>query len=164
MGVKIRRVARSAPIFVVPVICLAAAPFLPIWLGHISDSNEAMPIERAVVTTSTSTTTSSTTTTTTTPPPTTQVTYHIASSNNSLKQRIGGCECCGDPNAQGGYTAQNPTTTASGRYQALDSTWQGYHGYSKAKYAPPDVQEQWMDEALKGGTGPWVSSKGCWTT
>lgn len=47
----------------------------------------------------------------------------------------------------GGYGAQNPTSTASGAYQFLDSTWRGasaragFGGYARAKYAPWYVQD-----------------------
>ena len=46
-----------------------------------------------------------------------------------------------------GYAAQNPTSTASGAYQFLDSTWRGasagagFAGYAWAKYAPWYVQD-----------------------
>lgn len=61
------------------------------------------------------------------------------------------------------YQAQNPSSTASGAYQFLDTTWHGL-GYSgRAKDAAPAVQDQ---AALKlysqAGTSPWVSSQPCW--
>lgn len=37
-------------------------------------------------------------------------------------------------------TAENPTSTASGLYQFIDSTWAGFGGYSHAAYAPVSVQ------------------------
>ena len=63
----------------------------------------------------------------------------------------------------GRYDAENSTSTASGRYQALKGTWDGYGGYAEAKDAPPEVQEKWAREAFaKAGTRPWNSSRNCW--
>lgn len=39
------------------------------------------------------------------------------------------------------YTAQNPSSSASGKYQILNSSWGRYGGYVRAKDAPPAVQE-----------------------
>lgn len=43
--------------------------------------------------------------------------------------------------SRGNITAQNPRSTASGKWQFLDSTWAGYGGYRKARYAPEKVQD-----------------------
>ena len=68
----------------------------------------------------------------------------------------------------GSYTAQNPTSTASGAYQFLDTTWQGLSaakGYSKAKYAPASVQDAAALELYnQAGTPPWAASSSCWAT
>jgi hypothetical protein len=51
------------------------------------------------------------------------------------------------------YGAQNPTSTASGAYQFIDGTWQALTNkygigteYSKAKYAPPEIQDAVADK------------------
>lgn len=80
-----------------------------------------------------------------------------------LLQRIGGCECCGDPAASGGWTATNRHSTASGRWQFLDTTWAGFGGYKRARDAPPSVQTaKAIAEYAANGTSPWVSSASCW--
>lgn len=66
-----------------------------------------------------------------------------------------------------GYQAQNPSSSASGAYQFLDSTWRnvsgraGHPGYSRAKHAPPHVQDAvalWLYN--NGGRSAWAGS-GC---
>ncbi len=72
-------------------------------------------------------------------------------------EAIARCESGGD------YEAENPTSTASGKYQVLDSTWDGYGGYERASDAPPEVQEAWAREAYaRAGTAPWRASRSCW--
>lgn len=67
----------------------------------------------------------------------------------------------------GGYAAQNPTSTASGAYQFLDSTWRnvsvraGYPGYARAVLAPWYVQDAvalWLYR--NGGRSAWAGT-GC---
>ncbi len=41
----------------------------------------------------------------------------------------------------GDYTVAAATSTASGAYQFLDTSWGGYGGYARAKDAPPTVQD-----------------------
>lgn len=63
----------------------------------------------------------------------------------------------------GNYSAQNRTSSASGAYQFLDSTWAGRGGFESAKDAPPEMQDQAARELYAAsGTRPWNASKGCW--
>jgi hypothetical protein len=41
----------------------------------------------------------------------------------------------------GDYSAESSSSTASGAYQFLDTTWGGYGGYPRAKDAPPAAQD-----------------------
>lgn len=72
-------------------------------------------------------------------------------------RRIRECESGGD------YSAQNSSSTASGAYQYLDSTWGGHMGYARAMFAPPRIQDKRAirDFKMVGGT-PWAASKHCW--
>lgn len=53
-----------------------------------------------------------------------------------------------------GYTGNNPCgSTASGKWQFLRSTWNGYGGYVNAADAPADVQNAKAAELWAGGRG-----------
>ncbi|MDE9366365.1 transglycosylase family protein [Luteipulveratus sp. YIM 133132] len=71
------------------------------------------------------------------------------------------CESGGD------YTAQNPSSSASGAYQFLTSTWQSLNasqGYATAASAPASVQDAAALELYQAqGTSPWAASSSCWS-
>lgn len=80
-----------------------------------------------------------------------------------LLRRIGGCESNGSARAPIDYKAQNPSSTASGGFQFLDSTWKQFWGYKKARQAPPRVQNRKAVITYKAeGTTPWLASRPCW--
>lgn len=75
------------------------------------------------------------------------VTHPAPASRMAIPAHIVNCE------SGGSYTAENPTSTASGRYQIVDGTWNGYGGYSHASHAPPHVQDAKAAELWDGGRG-----------
>lgn len=106
------------------------------------------------------------TTTTTAPPPSPPTThYHppttAAPAPAPAPAQYGSGACGGDlppcyvmmRESGGNITAQNPTSTASGKWQFLDSTWGGYGGYAKARYAPESVQDERARQLWAGGRG-----------
>lgn len=75
--------------------------------------------------------------------------------------------CVRNHESGGNYQAQNPSSSASGAYQFLDSTWRtvssraGPGGYSRAAYAPwytQDAVALWMYQ--NGGRSAW-NGTGC---
>jgi len=53
----------------------------------------------------------------------------------------------------GNITAQNPRSTASGKWQVLDSTWRGWGGVRKARYASEQVQDDFARRLWNHGAG-----------
>ncbi len=82
---------------------------------------------------------------------------------NNLFNRIAWCESGDDP------TAKNPTSSASGRFQFLWSSW-NYYGkklwgqefYQKNIWDYNDNTELAWYVFEKNGTKDWESSRGCW--
>jgi len=66
----------------------------------------------------------------------------------------------------GDYTTTITSSTASGAYAFLDSSWGGFGGYQRAAYAPPEVQDQKAADlarsVLAGNNGD--ASRSPWST
>jgi hypothetical protein len=96
---------------------------------------------------------------------------------------IGSCESGNGRYGAFSYSAKNPSSTASGRYQFLNSTWRyvsrSYastwqaHGWESLRQealavgsmraARPEVQDAAGIVLLeREGTRPWNASRGCW--
>lgn len=66
--------------------------------------------------------------------------------------------------SHGNYRAENNTSTASGAYQFLDSTWQSVTGLpGRAMDYPPAVQDRAFYKLWNGGKGAnqWVTASLC---
>ena len=55
--------------------------------------------------------------------------------------------------SRGNIRAENPTSTASGKWQFVDGTWNNYGGYHHASDAPESVQDARAREVWAGGAG-----------
>ena len=60
----------------------------------------------------------------------------------------------------GNYKSESQWSSASGAYGYIDSTWNDYAGYSRAKYAPREVQDMRMLESLHTR---WKEKGGDWS-
>lgn len=91
---------------------------------------------------------------------TTAATASAAPGNPGVLARIKACE------SGGSYTAQNPSSSASGAYQFLTSTWRALPasaGYPTAASAPASVQDRAARQLFaQQGTSPWLASAACW--
>lgn len=101
-------------------------------------------IERTTTTTVPPTTTTTAVPTTTAPPPPPPTTAVPAPSTQASvsDSEFLACVRAHESDTAGGYSAQNPTSSASGAYQIIDSTWGNYKGYAHAKDAPPAIQDE----------------------
>jgi hypothetical protein len=61
------------------------------------------------------------------------------------------------------YRAQNRHSSASGAWQIIDGTWNGYRGYTRAVHAPRRIQDaKALALYADRGTQPWNASRRCW--
>jgi muramidase (phage lysozyme) len=71
--------------------------------------------------------------------------------------------CTWGPESGGSYTARNPSSTAGGKFQIIDSTWYAngggrYNDSHPAAAAPPLEQERVARNVLASqGLGAWVN-------
>ncbi len=71
--------------------------------------------------------------------------------------------CCVLARESGGDPrAENPVSTASGLWQFIDGTWNGFGGYSHASYAPASVQNEKARLVWNGGRGASNWYPRCW--
>lgn len=63
--------------------------------------------------------------------------------------------------SKGNIRAENPTSSASGKWQFLDSSWGNHGGYARASDAPESVQDEKARQMWAGGSGAshW---RQCW--
>lgn len=91
---------------------------------------------------------------------TTATSASAAPGDSGVLARIKACE------SGGSYTAQNPSSSASGAYQFLTSTWRALPasaGYPTAASAPASVQDRAARQLFaQQGTSPWLASASCW--
>lgn len=88
----------------------------------------------------------------TTPPP-----VVVAVDGDDVLTRIMRCESGGNP------TARNTRSGASGLFQYLRATWNGYGGFLDAADAPAETQwARARADLARIGTRPWVASRACW--
>ena len=91
-----------------------------------------------------------------------RLTAHLEAQRRASAYRPGQCGGSLPPcyvmirESRGNIRAQNPRSTASGKWQFLDSTWRripAARGYSKARHAPEQVQDAAARWLWNGGRG-----------
>ncbi len=125
-------------------------------LGDVTEVAGAATATAAAETPVPAPTTTTTTPPTTTAPPTTAPPTTAAPAPAAPSGRCGGDlpPCWVMMRESGGnITAQNPTSSASGKWQFINSTWAGFGGYAEAWMAPESVQDEKARIMWAGGAG-----------
>lgn len=81
-----------------------------------------------------------------------------------IASKVATCES-GDGQGTYSLTAKNPNSSASGKYQFIDSTWEWVTGLPAPASAHPElVQDQAFIDLWDDGDGAshWAPSRSCW--
>lgn len=165
------------------IVVLVLGAFVSCSGPELESSDAAGTVTTTTTTEAPTTTTEAPTTTTTTEAPTTTTTILVAPPTTSKPKpkptappvtrapappatepapvEAGTGRCGGDlppcyvmmRESGGNVAIKNPTSSASGKWQFLDSTWQGHGGYAHASDAPESVQDAKARQLWAGGAG-----------
>jgi hypothetical protein len=87
-------------------------------------------------------------------------TYASAPGNGRCGGNLPPC-CVMERESRGSLTAHNPRSSASGKWQFVNSTWNNYGGYPTAASAPESVQDAKAAQVWAGGRGRSAWGGGC---
>ena len=99
------------------------------------------------------------------PPPPPPLPYVNLVDRDPVARAVAACESVGDVGGIPDYSAENPTSTASGAFQFLDGTFEWVTGLPGPTSAhPPEVQDRAFLDLWDEGRGKshWNPSRYCW--
>ena len=86
--------------------------------------------------------------------------YASAPGNGRCGGNLPPC-CVMERESRGSLTAHNPHSSASGKWQFVNGTWNNYGGYPTAASAPESVQDAKAAQVWAGGRGRSAWGGGC---